>query len=169
MPITSVTPSNHLILCYPLLLLPSIIPSIRGFSNESVLRIRWPKYWSFSFNISPSNEYSGVIFFRIDQRKVVSSRIDPFSPRVAYQRPSGMLLYYYCHWLSDTLFATSLTLACLYLHLLVADAVFSTQKKITGYPQHFPFAIDTLYMLNHHIDFPSNFRTTVLLGYDFCL
>ena len=59
-------PSNHLILCRPLLLLPSIFPSIRGFSNESVLHIRWPKCWSFSFNISPSNEYSGLIFFRMD-------------------------------------------------------------------------------------------------------
>ena len=57
---------NHLILCHPLLLLPSILPSIRVFSNESVLCIRWPKYWSFSFSLSPSNEYSGLIFFRID-------------------------------------------------------------------------------------------------------
>ena len=61
-----VMPSNHLILCHPLLLLPSIFPSIRVFSNESVLRIRWPKYWSFSFRISPSDEYSGLIFFRVD-------------------------------------------------------------------------------------------------------
>ena len=59
-------PSNHLILCCPLLLPPSILPSIRVFSNESVLHIRWPKYWSFSFSISPSNEYSGLISFRID-------------------------------------------------------------------------------------------------------
>ena len=59
-------PSNHLILCRPLLLLPSIFPSIRVFSNESVLHIRWPKYWSFSFSISPSNEHSGVISFRMD-------------------------------------------------------------------------------------------------------
>ena len=66
MPIESVMPSNHLILCHPLLLLPSIFPSIRGFSNESVLCIRWPKYWSFSFSISPSNEYSGLISFRMD-------------------------------------------------------------------------------------------------------
>ena len=63
MSIESVMPSNHLILCHPLLLLPSIFPSIRVFSNESVLRIRWPKYWSFSFNISPSIEYSGLISF----------------------------------------------------------------------------------------------------------
>ena len=62
----SVMPSNHLILCHPLLLLPSIFPSIRVFSKESVLHIRWPKYWSFSFSISPSNEYSGLISFRMD-------------------------------------------------------------------------------------------------------
>ena len=66
MSIQSVMPSNHLILCSPLLLLPSIFPSIRVFSNESVLRVRWPKYWSFSFSISPSNEFSGLISFRID-------------------------------------------------------------------------------------------------------
>ena len=66
MSIESVMPSNHLILCHPLLLLPSIFPNIRVFSNESTLRIRWPKYWSFIHNISPSNEYSGLISFRID-------------------------------------------------------------------------------------------------------
>ena len=66
MSIESVMPSNHLILCCPLLLLPSIFPIIRVFSDESVLRIRWPKYWSFSFSISPSNEYSGLISFRMD-------------------------------------------------------------------------------------------------------
>ena len=64
--IESVMPSNHLILCHPLLLLPSIFHSIRVFSNESAFHIRWPKYWSFSFSITPSNEYSGLIFFRID-------------------------------------------------------------------------------------------------------
>ena len=62
MSVESVMPSNHLILCHPFLLLPSIFPSIRVFSNESVLHIRWPKYWSFSFNISPSNEHPGLIF-----------------------------------------------------------------------------------------------------------
>ena len=66
MSIESVMPSNHLILCHPLLLLPSIFSSIRVFSNESALPIRWPKYWSFNFNISPSNEYSGLISFRMD-------------------------------------------------------------------------------------------------------
>ena len=66
MSIESVMPSNHLILCLPLLLLPSIFPSIRVFSNELVLCFRWPKYWSFSLSISPSNEYSGLISFRMD-------------------------------------------------------------------------------------------------------
>ena len=64
--IKSMMPSNHLFLCCPLLLLPSIFPSIRVFPNESVLHIRWPKYWSVSFSISPSNEYSGLISFRMD-------------------------------------------------------------------------------------------------------
>ena len=66
MSIESVMPSNHVILCHPFLLPPSIFPSIRVFSNEPVLCIRWPKYWSFSFSISPSNEYSGLISFRMD-------------------------------------------------------------------------------------------------------
>ena len=66
MSIESVMPSNHFILCRPLLLLPSIFPSIRVFSNQSVLCIRWPKYWSFSLSISPANEYSGLISFRMD-------------------------------------------------------------------------------------------------------
>ena len=66
MSIESVMPSNHLILCHPLLLLPSIFPSIRVFSKESVLHIRWPKYWSFSFSISPSKEHSGLLSFRMD-------------------------------------------------------------------------------------------------------
>ena len=74
MSIVSVRPSNHLILCRPLLLQPSVFPNIRVFSNESVLRIRWPKYWSFSFSISPSNEYSGLISFKFDW-------FDPFSRR----------------------------------------------------------------------------------------
>ena len=66
MSIESVMPSNYLILCRPLLLLPSIFPSIRVFSNQSALHIRWPKYWSFSFNISPSNEHPGLVYFRMD-------------------------------------------------------------------------------------------------------
>ena len=67
-------PSNHLILCRPLLILPSIFPSLRVFSNESVLHIRWPKYWSFSFSISPSYEYPGLISFRTDQLDLLLSK-----------------------------------------------------------------------------------------------
>ena len=72
--IESVMPSNHIILCHPLLLLPSIFPSIRVFNSEPFLHTRWPKYWSFSFSISPSNEYSGLIFFRIDWLDLLSGQ-----------------------------------------------------------------------------------------------
>ena len=72
MSIESVMPSNRLILCHPLLLLPSIFPSIRVFSNQSALHIRWPKYWSFSFNITPSNEHPGLISFRMDWLDLVA-------------------------------------------------------------------------------------------------
>ena len=71
----SVIPSNHLILCHPLLLLPSIFPSIRVFSDKSVLRIRWPKYWSFSFSISPSNEYSELFSFRVDRLDLLAVQV----------------------------------------------------------------------------------------------
>ena len=76
----SVMPSNHLILCHPLLLLPSIFPSIRVFSNEFVLHIRWPKYWSFSFSISPFNKYSGLISFRMDWLDLLAIQGTPKSP-----------------------------------------------------------------------------------------
>ena len=79
--IESVMPSNHLILCHPLLLLPSIFPSIRVFSNESILRVRWPKYWSFSFSISPSNEYSGLVSFRIDWLDLLSFQESSLMPK----------------------------------------------------------------------------------------
>ena len=75
MSIESMMPSNHLIFCPPFLLLPSIFPSIRVFSNESVLCSRWPKYWSFSFNISPSNEHPGLISFRMDWLSLLDSRV----------------------------------------------------------------------------------------------
>ena len=79
MSIESVMPSNHLILCRPLLLLPSIFPSIRVFSNESALLIRWPKYWSFSFNISPSNEHTGLVSFRMDWLDLIVVQVTPKS------------------------------------------------------------------------------------------
>ena len=85
MSIELLMPSNHLILCRPLLFPPSIFPSIRVFSNESVLRIRWPKHWSFSFNISPSNEHSGLISFRMDWLDLL-----------AVQRTLKSLLQHHC-------------------------------------------------------------------------
>ena len=84
--IESVMPSNHLILCHPLLLLPSIFPSIRVFSKESAFCIRWPKYWSFSFSMSPSNEYSGLISFRIDWFDLLAVRETlEFSPAPQFE------------------------------------------------------------------------------------
>ena len=103
MSIESVMPSNHLILCHPLLLLPSIFPSIRVFSNESVLRIKWPKYWSFSFNISPSKEYSGLISFRIDWLDLLAvqgtlkSLLQHHSSEVSILRCSAILIVQLSH------------------------------------------------------------------------
>ena len=103
MSIESVMPSNHLILCRPLLLLPSIFPSIRVFSNESVLCIRWPKYWSFSFNISPSNEHRGLISFRMDWLDLLSvqgtlkSLLQHHSSKVSILRPSAFFLVQLSH------------------------------------------------------------------------
>ena len=94
MSIESVVPANHLILCHPLLLLPSIFPSIRVFSSESVLHIRWPKYWSFSFNIRISNEYSGLISFRMDWLDLLAvqgalkSLLQHHSPKASIQSSS---------------------------------------------------------------------------------
>ena len=87
MSIESVKPSNHLILCHSLLLLPSIFPSITVFSNESALHIRWPKYWSFSFSINPSNEYSGLISFRISFRTHFGSPCSPRDSQDSSPRP----------------------------------------------------------------------------------
>ena len=97
MSIESVMPSNHLILYHPLLLQPSIFPSIRVFSNESALPIRWPKYWNFSFNISPSNEHPGLISFRMDWLDLLSPR----DPQESFPTPqfksinSSMLSFLY--------------------------------------------------------------------------
>ena len=103
MSIELVMPSNHLILCRPLLLLPSIFPSIRVFSNESVLCIRWPKYWSFSFSISPSNEYSGLISFRMDWLDVLAvqgtlkSLLQPHSSKASILRHSAFFIVQLSH------------------------------------------------------------------------
>ena len=93
-------PSNHLILCPPLLLPPSIFPSISVFSNESALRIRWPKYWSFSFNISPSNEYSGLISFRLDLlavQQTLKSLLQHHSSKASILRCSAFFIVQLAH------------------------------------------------------------------------
>ena len=98
MSIESVIPSNHLILCHPLLLLPSIFPSIRVFSSESIFHIRSPKYWNFSFSISPSNEYSGVISFRIDwfdrftDQRALKSLLQHHSSKTSILRHSAFFI-----------------------------------------------------------------------------
>ena len=103
MSIESVIPSNHLILCHPLLLLPSIFPSIRVFSNESVLCIRWPKYWSFSFSISPSSDYSGMISLRIEWLDLLAvqgtlkSLLQHHSSKASILRNSAFLIVQISH------------------------------------------------------------------------
>ena len=103
MSMESVMPSNHLILCRPILLLPSIFPSIRVFSKESALCIRWPKYWSFSFNISPSNEYSGLISFRMDWldllavQGTLNSLLQHYSSKASILRPSDFFIVQLSH------------------------------------------------------------------------
>ena len=93
MSIDSVMPSNHRILCLPLLLLPSIFPNITGFSNELVLHIRWPKYWSLSFSISPSNEYSGLISFRMDWLDLLAG---PGTLKILLQHHSSKAMILQC-------------------------------------------------------------------------
>ena len=101
--IESVMPSNHLILCHSLLLSPSIFPSIRIFSSESVLRMRWPKYWRFSFNISPSNEYSGLISFRMDWldllavQRTLKSLLQHHSSKASILRHSAFFIVQFSH------------------------------------------------------------------------
>uniref|UniRef100_A0AC11DZ50 Uncharacterized protein n=1 Tax=Ovis aries TaxID=9940 RepID=A0AC11DZ50_SHEEP len=103
MSIESVMPSNHLILCCPLLLLPSMFPSIRVFSKESVLCIRWPKYWSFSFRIGPSNDYSGLTSFRMDWLDLLAvqgtlkSLLQYHSPKVSILRCSPFFIVQLSH------------------------------------------------------------------------
>ena len=103
MSIESVMPSNHLILCHPLLLLPSIFPSIGAFSNESVLHIRWPEYWSFSFSISPSSEYSGLTSFRMDWlnllavQETLKSLLQHHSSKASILRRSVFFIFQLSH------------------------------------------------------------------------
>ena len=115
MSIALVMPSNYLILCHPLLLPPSIFPSIRVFSNESILHTRWPKYWSFSFDISPSNEYSGLIFFRMDWLDLIAvegtlkSLLQHHSSKASILQHSGFFIVQLSHPYMTTGKITALT------------------------------------------------------------
>ena len=112
MSIKSMMPSNNLILCCPLLLLPSIFPSIRVFSNESVLRIRWPKYWSFNFSISPSSEYSGLISFRIYWFDLIAVQgTQESSPTPQFKSINSLALSLFYPWLSHLYMITGKTIA----------------------------------------------------------
>jgi len=122
--IESVIPSNHLILCHPLLLLPSIFPSIRVLSKESVLRIRWPKYWNFSFSISPSNEYSGLISFRIDWfdllaiQGALKSLLQQHSSRASILQCSAYFIVQFSHPYMTTGKAIALSVMSLLFNML---------------------------------------------------
>ena len=116
-----VMPSNHLILCHPLLLLPSIFPSIRVFSNESALHIRWPKYWSFSFNISPSNEYPGLISFRMD-------RLD----LLAVQGTLKSLLQHHCSKASILLCSAFFIVQLSHPYMITGETIALTRRTFVG-------------------------------------
>ena len=115
MPIKSVMPFNHLILCHPLLLLLSILPSIRVFSNESILRLKWSKYWSFSFNISLSNEHPGLISFRINWMDLLAdqgtlrSLLQYHSSKASVLQPSAFFMVQLSHPYKTTGKTTALT------------------------------------------------------------
>ena len=121
MSIKSVMPSNHLFLCCPLLLLPSIFPSIRVFSNESALRMRWPRYWSFSFSISPSNEHPGLISFRMDWLDLL-----------AVQRTLKSLLQHHSSKASILLCSASFTVQLSYPYMTTGKTIPLTRRTFVG-------------------------------------
>ena len=121
MSIESVMPSNHLILCHPLLILPSIFPSIRVFSNESDLRIRWPKYWSFSFNISHTNEYPGLVSFRMDWLDLLTVQ---GTPKSLLQHHSSKALVLWC----STFFTVQLS----HPHMTTGKTIALTRRTFVG-------------------------------------
>ena len=128
MSIESVMPSNHLILCRPLLLLPSIFPSIRVFLNESVLRIRWPKIWSFNFSISPSNEYSGLVSFRIDWMDLL-----------AVQGTLKSLLQHHSSKASILWHSAFFTVQCSHLYMTTGKTIALTRRTFVGKVISLPF------------------------------
>ena len=127
MPIESVMPSNHLILCRPLLLPASVFPSIRAFANESVLCIKWTKYWCFSFNISPSNEYSGLISFRMDWldilgiQGILKSLFQYHSSKASILQRSSFFIVQLSHPYMTTVKTIALTRWTFRIHLSVQD------------------------------------------------
>ena len=134
----SMMPSNHLILCHPLLFMPSIFPSIRVFSNESALRIRWPKCWSFSFNISPSNEHSGLISFRMDWLDVLAvqgtlkSLLQHHSSKISILQRSAFFIVQLSHLYmttGKTIALTRWTFVGKVVRLLLVTLTFQTRKK----------------------------------------
>ena len=151
-------PSHHLILCRPLLLLPSIFPSIKVFSNESVLHIRWPKYWSFSFSISPSNEYSGLIFFRMDWLDLLAVQGSLKSLLQHHSSKASIVWHsaFFMVQLSHLYMATGKTIALtrqnfvgngplvllIYIHVPIYLPIFSSCAQL------FFVVLQTLYLLN---------------------
>ena len=121
--IESVMPSNRLVLCRPLLLLPSIFPSIRVFSNESAVRIRWTKYWSFSFNISPSNEYSGLNSFRIDWFDFLAFQ-GTFKSLLQHHSPKASVLWH------SAFFMVQLSEPCMTTEKTVALTIWTSVDKV---------------------------------------
>ena len=135
MSIESVMPSNHLILCRPLLLLPSVFPSIRVFPNESILCIRWPKYWSFSFSISPSNGYLGLISFRTDWFDLLAVQgALKSSPTPQFKSISGSLVSYkFSKFLSDWCFPVTKVVSSLFLASLDGGTTNTTTSEAQGH------------------------------------
>ena len=127
MSIKSVMPSYHLILCHPLLLVPSIFPSIKIFSNESALCMRWPKYWSFSFNISPSNEHPGLIFFRMDWLNLL-----------AVQGTLKSLLQHHSSKASIFWHSASFTVQLSHPYMTTGKTIVLTRRAFVGKGHNFP-------------------------------
>ena len=119
--VDSVMPSDHLILCHPLLLLPSVFPNIRVFSNESILRIRWPKDWSYSFSFSPSNEYSGLISFRMDWLDLLEVQVTLRS-LLQYHSSKASILWH------SAFFIVQLS----YLHMTTGKTIALTRGTFVG-------------------------------------
>ena len=140
-------PSNHLILCQPLLLPSSIIPSIRAFSNESVLRIRWPKYWRFSFSISPSNEYSELISFRMDWLDLLEVQGTLKSLLQHHSSKSSILQYpaFFMVQLTHSYMTIGKTIA-LTMRTFVGKVIFPTQGLNPG----LPYCRQILYQLSRN-------------------